>query len=326
MPPLEQHSSRQPAQNRVSVPPYIPLHPPPFPSLTHYPSAPRSNTHLPSTSHTPHLPNHHGSTHPPSQPPPTACPIHSLAPVSPPFATPTVILPRVITPITSPPPNPLLPPASSLCHPSSGRSVVATVAPFKAKAPLQPHPQWPQLSQPRTPLPTATHTLSKSQPAQIQSPSVQRSCANCACTETPLWRRSPLGPKTVCNACGVRMKKGRLIFVDSTRSFVTLPANNHSRRPPTGSSPSKAGNSGVNLTAPSTKSSSSVHSGSSSGASSSGVSSRPVKSIGRKRYLPPTSNGGKTGIGISYLLAAIEYVETEPHTSDGFGSGNTRRS
>lgn len=51
---------------------------------------------------------------------------------------------------------------------------------------------------------------------------VQRQCANCACTETPLWRRSPLGPKTLCNACGVRMKKGRLVFVPQTRCFVTV--------------------------------------------------------------------------------------------------------
>lgn len=49
-----------------------------------------------------------------------------------------------------------------------------------------------------------------------------RVCSNCSCTETPLWRRSPLGPKTLCNACGVRMKKGRLVFVPHTRSFVTV--------------------------------------------------------------------------------------------------------
>mmetsp|Transcript_15042 Transcript_15042/g.28913 ORF Transcript_15042/g.28913 Transcript_15042/m.28913 type:complete len:385 (+) Transcript_15042:203-1357(+) len=33
-------------------------------------------------------------------------------------------------------------------------------------------------------------------------------CANCSCTNTPQWRMGPTGPKTLCNACGVRYKKG----------------------------------------------------------------------------------------------------------------------
>lgn len=47
-------------------------------------------------------------------------------------------------------------------------------------------------------------------------------CQNCHTTSTPLWRRSPLGPKTLCNACGVRMKKGRLIFKATTQTFTTV--------------------------------------------------------------------------------------------------------
>ena len=33
-------------------------------------------------------------------------------------------------------------------------------------------------------------------------------CANCRTQKTPLWRNGPLGPKTLCNACGVRFRKG----------------------------------------------------------------------------------------------------------------------
>jgi hypothetical protein len=33
-------------------------------------------------------------------------------------------------------------------------------------------------------------------------------CVNCNCTSTPQWRMGPTGPKTLCNACGVRFKKG----------------------------------------------------------------------------------------------------------------------
>lgn len=35
-------------------------------------------------------------------------------------------------------------------------------------------------------------------------------CDFCETTETPLWRAGPRGPKTLCNACGVKWKKGKL--------------------------------------------------------------------------------------------------------------------
>ncbi|KAJ7561869.1 hypothetical protein O6H91_03G044800 [Diphasiastrum complanatum] len=41
---------------------------------------------------------------------------------------------------------------------------------------------------------------------------VPRSCAHCGTSKTPLWRNGPLGPKSLCNACGIRYKKvGRRI-------------------------------------------------------------------------------------------------------------------
>ncbi|KAL9238246.1 hypothetical protein vseg_012695 [Gypsophila vaccaria] len=40
--------------------------------------------------------------------------------------------------------------------------------------------------------------------------SVQRRCTHCQVTKTPQWRAGPNGPKTLCNACGVRFKSGRL--------------------------------------------------------------------------------------------------------------------
>ncbi|KAL5134608.1 GATA transcription factor 2 [Glycine soja] len=38
-----------------------------------------------------------------------------------------------------------------------------------------------------------------------------RRCSHCATDKTPQWRTGPLGPKTLCNACGVRFKSGRLV-------------------------------------------------------------------------------------------------------------------
>ncbi|XVF83201.1 hypothetical protein PTKIN_Ptkin16aG0115000 [Pterospermum kingtungense] len=37
-----------------------------------------------------------------------------------------------------------------------------------------------------------------------------RKCMHCEITKTPQWRAGPMGPKTLCNACGVRYKSGRL--------------------------------------------------------------------------------------------------------------------
>ncbi|PNX84062.1 GATA transcription factor 18-like protein [Trifolium pratense] len=34
-----------------------------------------------------------------------------------------------------------------------------------------------------------------------------RRCASCDTTSTPLWRNGPRGPKSLCNACGIRYKK-----------------------------------------------------------------------------------------------------------------------
>ncbi|KAI3470473.1 hypothetical protein Pfo_027136 [Paulownia fortunei] len=45
-----------------------------------------------------------------------------------------------------------------------------------------------------------------------QNPPAQavRKCMHCEITKTPQWRAGPMGPKTLCNACGVRYKSGRL--------------------------------------------------------------------------------------------------------------------
>ncbi|PON99889.1 GATA transcription factor [Trema orientale] len=39
---------------------------------------------------------------------------------------------------------------------------------------------------------------------------LQRRCSHCQVQKTPQWRTGPLGAKTLCNACGVRFKSGRL--------------------------------------------------------------------------------------------------------------------
>ncbi|KAF2553104.1 hypothetical protein F2Q68_00035585 [Brassica cretica] len=46
---------------------------------------------------------------------------------------------------------------------------------------------------------------------------LDRRCTNCDTTSTPLWRNGPRGPKSLCNACGIRFKKEERRTMDTTR-------------------------------------------------------------------------------------------------------------
>lgn len=60
-----------------------------------------------------------------------------------------------------------------------------------------------------------------------------RRCSHCLSQRTPQWRAGPLGPKTLCNACGVRYKSGRLLpeyRPAKSPTFVTcLHSNSHKK-------------------------------------------------------------------------------------------------
>ncbi|CAO2162408.1 unnamed protein product [Urochloa humidicola] len=36
-----------------------------------------------------------------------------------------------------------------------------------------------------------------------------RGCVECRATTTPMWRSGPTGPRSLCNACGIRYRKKR---------------------------------------------------------------------------------------------------------------------
>ncbi|KAJ4877654.1 GATA transcription factor 23 [Raphanus sativus] len=36
-----------------------------------------------------------------------------------------------------------------------------------------------------------------------------RYCSDCKTTKTPMWRGGPSGPKSLCNACGIRVMRQR---------------------------------------------------------------------------------------------------------------------
>ncbi|MCO5590384.1 hypothetical protein L7F22_044354 [Adiantum nelumboides] len=60
----------------------------------------------------------------------------------------------------------------------------------------------------------ASFSKEKSKKSKMQEGGLQqgagRKCLHCATQKTPQWRAGPMGPKTLCNACGVRYKSGRL--------------------------------------------------------------------------------------------------------------------
>ncbi|KAK1419641.1 hypothetical protein QVD17_28870 [Tagetes erecta] len=68
---------------------------------------------------------------------------------------------------------------------------------------------------------------------QNQSGQGVRKCLHCEITKTPQWRAGPMGPKTLCNACGVRYKSGRLFPeyrpAASPTYIPTLHSNSHKK-------------------------------------------------------------------------------------------------
>ncbi|KAK4421677.1 GATA transcription factor 1 [Sesamum alatum] len=55
-----------------------------------------------------------------------------------------------------------------------------------------------------------------------------RRCLHCQADKTPQWRAGPMGPKTLCNACGVRYKSGRLLPEYRPASSPTFSSMLHS--------------------------------------------------------------------------------------------------
>ncbi|XP_006345974.1 GATA transcription factor 17-like isoform X4 [Solanum tuberosum] len=60
-----------------------------------------------------------------------------------------------------------------------------------------------------------------------------KTCADCGTTKTPLWRGGPAGPKSLCNACGIKSRKKRRAFLGlnneekKSKKSVALGHKNH---------------------------------------------------------------------------------------------------
>lgn len=94
--------------------------------------------------------------------------------------------------------------SSSSSSPSSPWLIYATLSHEPAGSVEKPAPKKAKKRPPVEPFGSG----SGSGPATSQPP---RRCSHCGVQKTPQWRTGPLGAKTLCNACGVRFKSGRLL-------------------------------------------------------------------------------------------------------------------
>ncbi|KAE9602570.1 hypothetical protein Lal_00049788 [Lupinus albus] len=46
----------------------------------------------------------------------------------------------------------------------------------------------------------------------------KKTCADCGTSKTPLWRGGPAGPKSLCNACGIRSRKRKRAILGLSKS------------------------------------------------------------------------------------------------------------
>ncbi|KAG0203179.1 hypothetical protein BGX31_003407 [Mortierella sp. GBA43] len=82
-------------------------------------------------------------------------------------------------------------------------------------------------------------------PATPASTAQQKRCGYCNCITTPMWRRGPNGPGTLCNACGVKWKHGKIL--QDVQETVQAP-----KSIPVSSSPPSSGPSTTTTTATTT--------------------------------------------------------------------------
>uniref|UniRef100_A0A0A9CSA0 GATA-type domain-containing protein n=1 Tax=Arundo donax TaxID=35708 RepID=A0A0A9CSA0_ARUDO len=94
----------------------------------------------------------------------------------------------------------------------------AVAPPAKMKIMRKSTSEYPEAGAARKPRRRAQAHQDESQQQQQQAMGVVRVCSDCNTTKTPLWRSGPCGPKSLCNACGIRQRKARRAMVAAAGS------------------------------------------------------------------------------------------------------------
>ncbi|XP_021763038.1 GATA transcription factor 16-like [Chenopodium quinoa] len=84
--------------------------------------------------------------------------------------------------------------------------------------------------------------------SQSSSSELLKRCTDCQTTTTPLWRGGPAGPKTLCNACGIKYHKRRraLLGLDKgkvEKKKISKNMSNNNSNKSSGSSSNSSGSS-----------------------------------------------------------------------------------
>ncbi|AQK87828.1 GATA transcription factor 12 [Zea mays] len=119
--------------------------------------------------------------------------------------------------VVLPPPSPGSPPSAAISPSESGSGTAALA--FPARKPLKPAKKKEAPSPSLPPVPNN---------AAAAGAGEGRRCLHCETDKTPQWRTGPLGPKTLCNACGVRYKSGRLVPEYRPAASPTFVVSKHS--------------------------------------------------------------------------------------------------
>ncbi|KAK1667141.1 hypothetical protein QYE76_055300 [Lolium multiflorum] len=107
------------------------------------------------------------------------------------------------------PPPPASPPSPASMAISPAESGVSDHA-FHVKRPSKPAKKKEAVAPPQQP--HAQPATAPAPPSGVAAAANEgRRCVHCETDKTPQWRTGPMGPKTLCNACGVRYKSGRLV-------------------------------------------------------------------------------------------------------------------
>ncbi|KAI3752565.1 hypothetical protein L2E82_24599 [Cichorium intybus] len=64
----------------------------------------------------------------------------------------------------------------------------------------------------------------------------EKLCVDCKTSKTPLWRSGPAGPKSLCNACGIRYRKKRSPVGSDKKMVLQAPSSPSPSQSPSSSS------------------------------------------------------------------------------------------
>ncbi|CAD6229854.1 unnamed protein product [Miscanthus lutarioriparius] len=125
------------------------------------------------------------------------------------------------------PPTPMSPPSpASMAAISPAESGISAPQAFPAKKPSK-------KKDAALAAPPASNVSAAAQPGpggggSSAASAEGRRCLHCETDRTPQWRTGPMGPKTLCNACGVRYKSGRLVPEYRPAASPTFVMSKHS--------------------------------------------------------------------------------------------------